>query len=184
MMRRPALAQPRIRDGTTTIVVMGVSGCGKSTVMRLLSARLDWLAAEGDEFHSTANIEKMRSGHELNDADRWPWLEAIAGWIGEQETAGRNAIVTCSALKRAYRDLLRDGHPSVWFAHLVATRDVIAARMAQRPHHYMPASLLDAQFADLEPLDASEPGAIVPAVGSAAETTDALLARIGAAARS
>ena len=84
-------------------------------------------------------------------------------------------------LTRAYRDVLRRNHPSVWFAHLVAPRDVIAARMAQRPHHYMPASLLDAQFADLEPLDASEPGATVPAAGSAAETTDALMARLGVA---
>jgi gluconokinase len=175
------VARPRARDAsTTTIVVMGVSGCGKSTVMRLVAARLGWDAAEGDAFHSAANIEKMRSGHELTDVDRWPWLEAIAAWIGQQEAAGRDAVVACSALKRAYRDVLRRNHPSVWFAHLVAPRDVIAARMARRPHHYMPASLLDAQFADLEPLDASEPGATVPAAGSAAETTDALMARLGA----
>ena len=176
------MARPRVRDAsTTTIVVMGVSGCGKSTVMRLLAARLGWEAAEGDAFHSAANIEKMRSGHELTDADRWPWLEAITAWIGQQEAAGRDAVVACSALKRAYRDVLRRSHPSVWFAHLVAPRDVIAERMAQRPHHYMPASLLDAQLADLEPLGPSEPGATVPAAGSAAETTDALMARLGVA---
>ena len=179
------MGSSRARDAsTTTIVVMGVSGCGKSTVMRLVAARLGWAAAEGDAFHSAANIEKMRGGHELTDADRWPWLEAIAAWIGQQEAAGRDAVVACSALKRAYRDVLRWNHPSVWFAHLVAPRDVIAERMAQRPHHYMPASLLDAQFADLEPLDATESGVSVPAIGSAEKTTDALMARLGAAARS
>lgn len=160
---------------------MGVSGCGKSTVMRLLAERLGWAAAEGDEFHSAANVEKMRSGHELTDADRWPWLEAIAAWIGKREAAGRDAVVACSALKRAYRDVLRTDHPSVWFAHLVAPRDVIAARLAQRPHHYMPASLLDAQFADLEPLDASERGTVVDAAVSAAETVAEILARLGTA---
>ncbi len=176
------MAIPRSRDGsTTTIVVMGVSGSGKSTVMRLLAQRLGWESAEGDEFHSAANIEKMRSGHELTDADRWPWLEAIAAWIGQQEAAGQDAVVASSALKRAYRDVLRANHPSVWFAHLVAPRDVIAARMAQRPHHYMPASLLHAQFADLEPLDASEPGVVVDAAVSTAATVAEILARLGKA---
>lgn len=181
-MRRPALAQPNLRpDPSTTVVLMGVSGCGKSTVMRLLAERLGWTAAEGDAFHPAANIEKMRAGHELTDADRWPWLEAIAAWIREQEQAGRNAIVTCSALKRIYRDRLRGDNPSVWFVHLAAPREVIAARLARRAGHFMPPSLLDSQLAELEPLAAAEPGLTLSAAGSAEATVSELIERLRAA---
>jgi carbohydrate kinase, thermoresistant glucokinase family len=169
MKRKPA-ASP------ATIVVMGVSGSGKSTVMDALAKRLGWVTVEGDDFHPAANIEKMRSGQPLTDEDRWPWLAAIAAWIGEHEGAGRNAIVTCSALKRAYRDRLRQGHPSVWFAHLVAPSNVISDRLEQRRHHYMPASLLSSQLEVLEPLAPDEPGSAVPADGTPKETVDELLA--------
>lgn len=161
----------------TTIVVMGVSGSGKSTVMHALAERLGWPCAEADDFHSPANVEKMRSGHPLTDEDRRPWLAAIAAWIGEQEAAGRDAIVTCSALRRAYRDALRAGHPSVWFAHLAEPEMVLAERLRRRTGHYMPPSLLASQLATLEPLQPDEPGATITAAGID-ETVEEILSRL------
>jgi len=146
---------------TVTIVLIGVSGSGKSTVMARLRERLDWPSAEADEFHPPANVAKMSSGQPLNDADRWPWLRALAVWIGAREAAGENGVVTCSALKRSYRDLLREGHGSVRFVHLAATADVLQRRMAQRRGHYMPPSLLSSQLETLEPLQPDEPGIVV-----------------------
>jgi len=163
--------------GTTTIVVMGVSGSGKSTVAATLVDRLGWEFAEGDDFHPPANVEKMRAGHPL---DRWPWLRSLAAWIGEHERAGRNVVVTCSALKRSYRDLLRDGHPSVWFAHVTADPEVISERLAHRTGHYMPATLLESQLATLEPLADDEPGARVDGAGSPPSVVDELLAALDA----
>jgi gluconokinase len=148
---------------TTTIVVMGVSGSGKTAVGRALAERLGWASAEGDDFHPVGNVAKMAGGRPLTDEDRRPWLEALARWIAAQESGGRNAIVTCSALRRAYRDLLRDGHDSVWFAHLVAPRDTLAGRVDRRTGHYMPASLLQSQLDTLEPLGPDEPGAVIDA---------------------
>lgn len=148
--------------GTTTLVIMGVSGSGKTTIARELVERLGWTFAEGDDFHPPANVEKMRSGQPLDDEARRSWLGSIAAWIGEREAAGENAIVTCSALKRGFRDLLRDGHPSVLFVHVDVSRDILRKRLGSRKGHYMPASLLDSQLATLEPLQADEPGFTVP----------------------
>jgi gluconokinase len=153
----------RIGGVTTTIVVMGVSGSGKSTVLSGLGERLGWPTAEADEFMPPANVEKMRAGHALTDADRWPWLHALADWIGEREVGGENAVMTCSALRRAYRDVLRSGHPSVWFAHLAVPADELRRRVESRHHEYMPASLLHSQLETLEPLGRDEPGAEVRA---------------------
>lgn len=153
MTHDPTSAPP-----TTTIVVMGVSGTGKTTVAEHLVQALGWRFAEGDDFHPPANVEKMSHGIALDDDDRWPWLAALAGWIGEREGAGDGAVVTCSALKRAYRDALRDGHPSVWFAHVATSPEVLRERLARRTGHYMPPSLLDSQLAALEPLAPDEPG--------------------------
>jgi gluconokinase len=164
-----------VPDRTTTIVVMGVSGCGKSTVAAELVTRTGWVFAEGDSFHPASNVEKMRAGIALTDDDRWPWLAALAHWIGEQEKASLNAVVTCSALKRAYRDLLRDNHPSVWFAHISAPAAVLSERLEHRPGHYMPASLLGSQLATLEPLQPDEPGVTVEPKDSAVAVADYIL---------
>lgn len=131
------------------LVVMGVSGSGKSTVAGVLAGRLGWDLAEGDDMHPEANVEKMRAGQPLSDDDRWPWLETVASWIQEHTLAGTPGIITCSALKRIYRDVLRGNH--VVFIHLVGSRDQIGRRMATRHGHFMPAGLLDSQIATLEP---------------------------------
>jgi gluconokinase len=164
--------------GTTTVVIMGVTGTGKTTVMRALAKRLQWPSAEGDEFHSAANIEKMRGGHPLTDEDRWPWLEAIGAWIGERERAGESALVACSALRRAYRDLLRRGHASVWFVHLIAPKEVLEDRMEHRPAHYMPVSLLASQLETLEPLGADEPGIVVSTRSPVEELVEEIIRRL------
>lgn len=146
---------------SVTLVVMGVSGVGKSSVARELVARTGWAFQEGDDLHPEANRAKMAAGIPLVDDDRWPWLRRIAGWIGTQEAAGRDAVVTCSALKRAYRDVLRGGHPSVCFVHLVASPELVTRRIGARTGHFMPASLLRSQLETLEPLGPDEPGSEV-----------------------
>lgn len=152
-----------------TLVVMGVSGVGKTSVATELAARTGWGFAEGDDFHPESNRQKMASGHPLDDEDRWPWLRRVAGWIGEQEAAGRGGVITCSALKRGYRDLLRDGHPSVRFVHLLADQQIVADRITARKGHYMPPALLQSQLDTLEPLQADEPGIDVDTAGDPGE---------------
>lgn len=135
------------------LIVMGVSGSGKSTIAEALADRLGAEFADGDAFHPAANVEKMRAGIPLTDADRGPWLAAIAAWIGARLAAGRSGVVACSALRRAYRRVLVAGRADVELVYLHGGRDLIAARIGGRRGHYMPASLLDSQFATLE-----EPG--------------------------
>ncbi|MDQ3886409.1 MAG: gluconokinase [Actinomycetota bacterium] len=154
---------------------MGVSGSGKTTLAQELSRQLGWEHAEGDEFHPPANVTKMRYGTPLTDEDRRPWLRRIAEWISHHEKVGKNIIVTCSALRRVYRDLLRDGHPSVFFVHLDVARDVVEHRVAHRYGHYMPASLLDSQLATLEPLEPDEPGKTVPSNAITDDTVEAVI---------
>lgn len=144
-----------------TVVLMGVTGSGKSTVMARLAEHVGWRRAEADDFHPPANVAKMSAGHPLTDDDRWPWLRAIANWIGERESAREHAIVTCSALRRTYRDFLRNGHPSVHFVHLAVDHTILERRMEQRRGHFMPPSLLGSQLDTLEPLDPDEPGIVV-----------------------
>ena len=138
------------------IVVMGVSGSGKSTVGALLARRLGWPFAEADDFHSAANVAKMRAGIPLTDDDRWPWLDAMGAWMRDRRAEGRSCVVTCSALKRAYRDRLRGSERDVLFVHLQGAHELIAQRMASRSHPYMPVSLLKSQFDALEPPDTAE----------------------------
>ncbi|TSD95644.1 gluconokinase [Skermania sp. ID1734] len=158
----------------TVLVVMGVSGSGKSTLGRLLAQRLGWDFQEGDDLHPAANIAKMPAGIPLTDADRWPWLDRVAAWIRERLEAGQSGVVACSALKRSYRDVLRG--KGVRFVYLHGERDAIAARLAARRGHYMPAALLDSQFAALEPPQPDE-GAITVNIAASPETeADAVLA--------
>jgi gluconokinase len=139
------------------LVIMGVSGCGKSTIAQLLSDRLGWPFEEGDSLHPAANVAKMAAGHPLDDADRLPWLEKVADWVEARLDSGGSGIITCSALKRSYRDLInRRGH-GVEFVYLAGTRAEIAAQLAHRTGHFMPPSLLDSQFAALEEPAADEP---------------------------
>jgi len=141
------------------VVAMGVSGSGKSTVGAALAQRLRVPFADADDFHPPANIAKMTAGEALDDTDRHPWLEAIGEWlVAHQESGG---VMSCSALKRKYRDQLRGHAPGVEFLHLHGSREVIARRQASRPGHFMPASLLDSQFATLEPLAPDEHGQVV-----------------------
>jgi gluconokinase len=133
------------------LVVMGVSGSGKTTVGAMLAGRLGWAYADADDFHSAANIAKMHAGVPLDDADRMPWLASVGAWIDKRIAAGEPAVVSCSALKRGYRDMLRAGRPGVRFVFLDGSRELIARRMAGRLGHFFPAALLDAQFDDLEP---------------------------------
>jgi gluconokinase len=143
------------------VVVMGVSGCGKSTVAEGLAAALGWPLAEADRFHPLANIAAMRSGRPLTDEDRRPWLADLAAWITAQEVGGRSSVMACSALRRAHRDVLRSGASDVVFVHLDGPAEVIASRVAARAGHFMPASLLDSQVATLEPLGAHERGVVL-----------------------
>jgi len=159
---------------TTCLVVMGVSGSGKSTIARLLSDRLGWPMAEADEFHPAANIKKMSAGTPLTDADREPWLRSLRDWISEHDGAGRSTVVTCSALKRSYRDVLREATALVRFVHLAGTREVIGDRLASRSGHFMPPSLLDSQFADLQPLGADEDGITVDVAAAPERIADAV----------
>jgi gluconokinase len=163
---------------TTSIVVMGVSGSGKTSAAQELTRQLGWEYIEGDDLHPQANVAKMASGIPLDDEDRWPWLQRIAEVIGEREAAGTSVIVTCSALKRSYRDLLREGHPSVWFAHVQVSPKVLADRLAHRTGHYMPPSLLDSQLATLEPLGDGEPGDVIAGDGPLPQTVADLLAEL------
>ena len=161
-----------------SVVVMGVSGSGKTTVAVELARRLGWEFTEGDDHHPEANVAKMRSGTPLDDDDRLPWLRRLADWIADREESGRSCVLTCSALKRSYRDLLRAGHESVWFAHVHAPEEVITERVRRRTGHYMPASLVASQYADLEPLADDEPGRTVSATDPPETVVAALLAAL------
>ncbi|MEU8299913.1 gluconokinase [Micromonospora sp. NPDC048909] len=145
-------------DGQPTrhVVVMGVSGAGKTTVARGISEATGLMFAEADEFHSAANVARMRSGVPLDDDARWPWLRDLAAWMAERGAEGRSTVLACSALRRSYRDVLRQGPPSVEFVHLDGSAEVIRDRMSRRAGHYMPASLLESQLATLERAEPDE----------------------------
>lgn len=155
------------------LVIMGVSGCGKSTVAGLLAGRLGWDLAEGDDMHPAASIAKMAAGQPLTDDDRWPWLARVADWIREHTSARRPGVVTCSALKRRYRDVLRDD--PVIFVYLAGSRELIARRLATRHGHFMPSALLDSQFAALEPPGPDEHAITVGINGSPDHTASLIM---------
>lgn len=140
------------------VVVMGVSGSGKSTIGAALAQRLGVPFVDADDLHPASNIAKMSRGEPLDDADRWPWLETIGQWLAAHPDGG---VVSCSALKRIYRDQLRGHARGLVFVHLHGDREVIERRQASRPGHFMPASLLSSQFATLEPLAPDEDGVVI-----------------------
>jgi gluconokinase len=158
-----------------SLVVMGVSGSGKTTLASALASRTGWPFLEGDALHPPENVAKMHAGVPLDDADRLPWLRTVAAWIGAREADGRSCVLTCSALRRAYRDVLREGHPSVRFVHVTASPEVLGERLARRTGHFMPASLLDSQLATLEGLQPDEAGVTV----EPHESADDVLVRLG-----
>lgn len=165
-MHAPHVVDPYV------VVVMGVAGTGKSTVGRLLAERLDVPYAEADAFHPEANIAKMTAGVPLDDADREPWLDSIGAWAAGRAGAGLGGVVSCSALKRRYRDRLRAAAPGLFFLHLTGDRELVAERLEQREDHFMPGSLLDSQFATLEPLQPDECGMAVPITQEPSAVTD------------
>ncbi|HEX3367637.1 gluconokinase [Phenylobacterium sp.] len=134
----------------TVLVVMGVSGAGKTTVGEALARRLGWTFQEGDDFHPAANIAKMKAGHPLDDADRAPWLAKVEAWIANQLAAGRSGVIACSALKRSYRSAIVGGRDDVILVYLEGDQALIAQRIAKRHGHFMPPSLLASQFAALQ----------------------------------
>jgi gluconokinase len=161
------------------LLVMGVSGSGKTTVGAMLAGALGWKYAEADGFHPAANIEKMAAGHPLTDEDRLPWLAAIAAWIDQETAAGQPGVVTCSALKRRYRDFLRAGRPQVQLVYLDGSRDLIASRLAARHGHFFTAAMLDSQFADLEEPTPDEHALTVSIGGTPKHIVEEILARLG-----
>ncbi|HZG04670.1 MAG TPA: gluconokinase [Streptomyces sp.] len=152
------------------VAVMGVAGTGKTTIGPLIAARLGVPYAEGDDFHPAANIAKMTAGTPLTDEDRLPWLDGIGAWARGRE--GLGGVVSCSALKRSYRDRLRAAAPHLVFVHLTGDRRLIEDRMSRRTGHFMPTALLDSQFATLEPLEPDEAGVAVDVSGSPEEITE------------
>jgi carbohydrate kinase (thermoresistant glucokinase family) len=163
----------------TIIVVMGVSGSGKTTVAAMLAGALGARFLEGDDVHPRANVEKMRSGTPLTDADRLPWLEAIARQIDAWRAGGEKGVVTCSALKKAYRDIIVGNRPEVALVYLKGSRDLIQRRMVARHEHFMPVALLDSQFATLQEPGAEEHPVAVEIAGGPEELVAEIVRRLG-----
>jgi gluconokinase len=161
------------------LVMMGVSGSGKTTVADKLAARIGWRSVDGDRFHPASNIAKMSAGHPLTDEDRWPWLKAIAAEIDRGCNAGEKAVIACSALKRSYREILVHGRNDVRIVYLDGSQQLIAERLAKRKGHFMPAGLLDSQFKTLEPPDESENPVKVSIAGTADEIVDNIIKQLG-----
>jgi len=166
------------------LIVMGVSGSGKTTIGEVLAERLDWTFEDGDRFHPAANVAKMSAGHPLTDADRLPWLQAIADEIDLICKAGERAVIACSALKRAYRDILVHGRGDVRIVFLDGTQGLIAARLAARKGHFMPPGLLDSQFRTLEPPSDGENPVTVSIDAAVGTIVDDIVRQLGLAANS
>jgi carbohydrate kinase (thermoresistant glucokinase family) len=161
------------------LVVMGVSGAGKSTVGEALAGRLGWPYEDGDRFHPESNVAKMRAGHPLTDEDRWPWLRAIAGEIDRVCKAGDHVVIACSALRRAYRDILVHGRADVRLVYLDGTEPLIGDRLSHRKGHFMPPGLLTSQFATLEPPGADEQAVRVSIDAPVETIVDDILEQLG-----
>lgn len=161
------------------LIVMGVSGSGKTTIGETLARRLGWTFEDGDRFHPASNVARMSAGHPLTDEDRRPWLQAIANEIDRVGSAGERVVIACSALKRVYRDILVHGRDDVRIVFLDGSQDLIAARLAARKGHFMPPGLLASQFQTLEPPGASE-NPVTVSIDAAVETiVDDIIRRLG-----
>jgi gluconokinase len=158
------------------VIVAGVSGSGKTTVGALLAGRLGWQFADADDFHPAANVAKMQAGVPLTDEDRWPWLRAIVAWMDERIAGKDPAVITCSALKRSYRDQLLDGRPRARMVFLAPDREELARRLAARHGHFFPGQLLGSQFADLEPPQPDERVLTVTPAADPQTTADSIIA--------
>lgn len=165
------------------LIVAGVSGSGKTTIGALVAGRLHWRFADADDFHPESNVAKMRSGIPLTDEDRMPWLRAIAAWMDERVAAGEPAVVTCSALKRSYRDLLLSGRSEVTMVFLQVTRDELTRRLTMRSGHFFPRQLLDSQLRALETPQPDENVRTVLANGDAVRTADEVIGLLGRSLR-
>jgi gluconokinase len=161
------------------VVMMGVSGSGKTTIGSALAKRLDWPFLDADDLHPLANVAKMRAGIPLTDADREPWLQEVVAWIAERRAAGEPGVVACSALKRAYRDRLRAADPGLRVVFLDGPREQLMQRLAHRIGHFFPPSLLDAQLADLEPPGPHEHPIIVPIGLTPDDAVESILVGLG-----
>jgi gluconokinase len=160
------------------LIVMGVSGSGKSTIAAALAERLEWTFEDGDRFHPPSNVAKMSAGHPLTDEDRWPWLQAIADEIDRVCEAGGHVVMACSALKRAYREILVHGRGDIRIVFLDGSQTLIADRLARRKGHFMPPGLLDSQFKTLEPPQAAERPFIVSIDAPVAAVVDNIAAQV------
>jgi gluconokinase len=168
-----------VSDDPCAIVVMGVAGSGKTTIGEKLAGRLRWAYEDGDKFHPTANVEKMSAGHPLTDEDRWPWLQAIADEIDRVCRQSGHVVIACSALKRAYRDVLVHGRDDVRIVYLDGTQQLIAGRLAARKGHFMPPTLLESQFKTLEPPGPEERPVTVSIDASVEAIVADILRRLG-----
>ena len=160
------------------LIVAGVAGSGKTTIGALLAGRLRWRFADADTFHSAENIAKMREGIPLTDADREPWLHAVTAWMDERIAADQSGVVTCSALKRAYRDRLLDGRPMATMLFLEVPREVLEKRLVSRPGHFFPENLLDSQLNTLEPPAPDERVNMLLEEGDAESTVTQIIATL------
>jgi 6-phosphogluconolactonase len=167
------------RQRPCALIVMGVSGSGKSTVASSLARRLGWTFEDGDRFHPASNVAKMRAGHPLTDEDRWPWLQAIATEIDNVCRSNGHVVIACSALKRSYRDLLVHGRDDIRIVFLEGTQALIAERLARRKNHFMPPGLLDSQFKTLEPPEADENALTVSIDATVEAIVDDIIRQLG-----
>lgn len=165
--------------GPAVVVVMGVASSGKTSLGERLAERLGWPFRDADSFHPPENVAKMAGGTPLTDEDRKPWLAAIAAWIDDLRATGEHGIVTCSALKRAYRQVIVGDRPDVALVYLKGSRELIGRRMAARQHHFMPPALLDSQFAALEEPGADERPLVVSVEGSKDAIVQDVIDRLG-----
>jgi gluconokinase len=161
------------------LIMMGVSGSGKSTIADKLAERIGWRSVDGDKFHPASNIAKMSAGHPLTDEDRWPWLKAIAAEIDRSCKAGEKAVIACSALKRSYREILVHGRDDVRIVYLDGSQQLIAERLARRSGHFMPPGLLESQFKTLEPPDESENPVTVSIDSAPDDIVDNIIQQLG-----